>query len=354
MNVTFNLTQAGGQLGSLRFRIGRRIVEPFNTAPWCDKPESKKLIPLLRELRGDFFCAPFGDGPAWRGEVHPPHGETANGTWIVTSSAPERVVATLNTRVRPGKITKIVEAREGETNLYQTHSFEGFKGEMCLGHHAMLDFNRNGPGLVSTSKLRLAQVLPTLFENPAQGGYSSLKPGAWFRRLETVPMANGGKTDLSRFPAREGFEDLVMLHHKDTDDFAWSAVVFPAKKFVWFALKNPATLASTVLWHSNGGRHYPPWSGRHRGVLGVEDVTAYFHLGLAASLAANPWKNKGIPTAINLAQAKSVRIPYIMGVAPIPDAFDRVRAILRTSAGIRLIAENGMLVDHVVDTKFIQ
>ncbi len=354
MNVSFDMTKTGGQLGPVKFRIGRRTIQPFNTAPWTNKPEAKKLIPLLRELRGDFFCAPFGDGPAWRGEAHPPHGEPANSTWKVTSSEPGRLTATLRTRVRPGKITKVIEARDGETNLYQTHLLEGFRGRMCLGHHAMLDFNRNGAGHISTSKLRLAQVLPVPFENPAQGGYSSLKEGAWFRRLDSVPTADGRKTDLSRYPAREGFEDLVMLHHKDAEDFAWAAVVFPEKKFVWFSLKNPAHLASTVLWHSNGGRHYAPWNGRHRGVLGVEDVTAYFHLGLAASLEANPWSGKGIPTALNLGKKKGTRIPYIMGVALLPDGFDSVAAIRRTDAGIRLEAAGGAHIDHAVDTTFIR
>ena len=354
MNVTFNLTRTGGQLGPVKFRIGRQVIEPFHTAPWCDTPEAGELIPLLRELRGDFFCAPFGAGPAWRGEAHPPHGETANADWTVTSSAPERLVAVLQTRVRPGTVTKIIETRPHETNLYQSHLFDGFKGGMCLGHHAMLDFNRNGPGRVSTSKLRLAQVLPVPFENPAQGGYSSLKPGAWLRRLDEVPMADGTQTDLTRFPAREGFDDLVMIHHRDTDDFAWAAVVFPEKKFVWFSLKNPAYLASTALWHSHGGRHYAPWNGRHRGVLGVEDVTAYFHLGLGASLAKNPWKEKGVPTSLTFARGKTTRIPYIMGVAALPAGFDTVRSIRRTATGIRLQSANGRQIDHAVDTSFLR
>ena len=354
MNVTFDITRLAGQLGPVKFRLGRQIVEPFSTAPWCDKPGADKFIPLLRELRGDFFCAPFGAGPAWQGEAHPPHGETANATWKVNPPGNGRLVATLRTRIRPGKITKIIEAREGETNLYQTHLLEDFRGRMCLGHHAMLDFNRNGPGLLSTSKLRLAQVLPAPFEIPAQGGYCSLKQGAWFRRLDSVPMAEGGKTDLTHFPAREGFEDLVMLHHKDADDFAWSAVVFPEKKFVWFALKNPAYLASTVLWHSNGGRHYAPWNGRHRGVLGVEDVTAYFHLGLAASLADNPWKEKGVPTSIGFVAGKATRIPYIMGLAPLPAGFDIVRAIERTATGIRIQSASGAGIEHSVDTSFLK
>ena len=354
MNVTFDITRTGGQLGPVKFRLGRKIVEPFSTAPWCDKPGADKLIPLLRELRGDFFCAPFGAGPAWRGEEHPPHGESANGIWKVLSSEPGCLLATLRTRIRAGKITKIIEAREGETNLYQTHLLEGFQGGMCLGHHAMLDFTRNGPGIISTSKLRLAQVLPAPFENPVQGGYSSLKQGAWFRHLDTVPMADGRKTDLTRYPAREGFEDLVMLHHQDADDFAWAAVVFPEKKFVWFSLKNPVHLASTVLWHSNGGRRYAPWNGRHRGVLGVEDVTANFHLGLAASLADNPWKEKGVSTSLALTRSKSTRIPYIMGIAPLAAGFDSVLTIQRTATGIRLQSGSGAHIDHAVDTTFIQ
>ena len=354
MNVTFDITRIGGQLGPVKFRLGRQLVEPFSTAPWCDKPGADKLIPLLRELRGDFFCAPFGAGPAWRGEAHPPHGETANGTWKVTSSEGGRLVATLRTSVRVGNVTKIIESREGETNLYQTHLLEGFQGRMCLGHHAMLDFTRNGPGLISTSKLRLAQVLPAPFENPAQGGYCSLKEGAWFRQLSKVPLAAGGMADLTRFPAREGFEDLVMLHHQDAADFAWAAVVFPEKKFVWFSLKNPAHLASTVLWHSNGGRHYAPWNGRHRGVLGVEDVTAYFHLGLAASLADNPWQDKGVPTSLAFTKGKPTRIPYVMGIAALPAGFDAVRSIQRTATGIRLQAASGARIEHAVDTTFIQ
>ena len=354
MTVTFDLTRVGGHLSQVKFLIGNQTVEPFSTAPWCDQPEAEKLIPLLRVLRGDFFCAPFGAGPAWRGEAHPPHGESANATWDVNSSADGKLAATLQTCVRPGKITKLIEARAGETNLYQAHLLEGFSGGMCLGHHAMLDFARNGAGVISTSKLRLAQVLPVPFENPVQGGYSSLKPGAWFRQLNRVPMADGAKADLTRYPAREGFEDLVMLHHRDADDFAWAAVVFPEKNFIWFSLKNPAHLASTVLWHSNGGRHYDPWNGRHRGVLGIEDVTAYFHLGLAASLAKNPWKEKGVPTSLALSRRKATRIPYIMGVAPLPTGFDSVRSIKRTATGIRLQAASGTFIDHVVDTNFIQ
>lgn len=352
MSVRFSLTPAG-HLHDAAFQLGRRTVRPFSAAPWRGTPEARKLIPLLRDLSGDFFCAPFGAGPPYKGEAHPPHGEPANSEWRVTSRAPGKLTAILETRIRKGLITKTIETRKGETNLYQTHLLEEFRGRLCLGHHAMLDFRRNGPGLISTSRFLLGQVLPVPFENPAQGGYSCLKQGAWFRSLGSVPMADGGRADLSRYPAREGFEDLVMIRHKDADDFAWEAVVFPEKGFVWFALKNPGLLASTVLWHSNGGRHYPPWNGRHRGVLGVEDVTAYFHLGLGASVQPNPWSAKGVPTALAPGPRRPLRIPYIMGVAAVPEGFGAVRAIRRRKGFVEIFPASGAPVRHAVDTAFL-
>ena len=80
-----------------------------------------------------------------------------------------------------------------------------------------------------------------------------------------------------------------MLASNTDDPFAWTAVAFSKQRFVWFALKNPRVLHSTILWFSNGGRHYGPWNGRHVTVMGLEEVTANFHYGLAESVQANPW-----------------------------------------------------------------
>jgi hypothetical protein len=89
-------------------------------------------------------------------------------------------------------------------------------------------------------------------------------------------------------------------------------------------------------------------------VLGIEDVTAYFHLGLAASLADNPWQDKGVPTSVALSRRKGTRIPYIMGIAPLTAGFDAVQSIQRTATGIRLHSAGGAPIDHAVDTTFIQ
>jgi hypothetical protein len=52
------LTRLGGHLGPVAFRLGNRTVSPFSVAPWAEEPGARETIPLLRALRGDFFCAP--------------------------------------------------------------------------------------------------------------------------------------------------------------------------------------------------------------------------------------------------------------------------------------------------------
>ncbi len=293
----------------MKFRLPHGVVEPYSVAPWAEEKPADKIPHLLRLLRGDFLCAPFGGSEsAYRGEQHPPHGETANAAWTFESLEKDAARTTLHlslrTKIRPGRVEKFIGLRRGETALYCRHVFSGFSGRMNLGHHATLKFSdapgAHEQGLVATSPIAFAQVLPVPFEKPEEGGYSSLKPGAAFTRLDQVPAADGTTADLSRYPARRGFEDLVMITHEAAPDFAWTAVTFPAQRYVWFALKDPRVLRSTVLWHSNGGRHYAPWSGRHTGVLGLEDVTSLFSSwarGIGAGEPGEPSRHRDVPHA---------------------------------------------------------
>src|SRR5580658_10133624 len=81
------------------------------------------------------------------------------------------------------------------------------------------------------------------------------------------------------------------------------------------------------MWISNRGRHYPPWNGRHVSVMGLEEVTSYFHHGLAESARPNAISAKGYPTCVRLDARKPLAVNYIMGVAKIPAGFDRVASI---------------------------
>ncbi|MFZ4681883.1 MAG: hypothetical protein ACOYMS_05245, partial [Terrimicrobiaceae bacterium] len=327
-------------------------------APWAE--EATPGVPnILRVLRGDFFCLPFGgNATAWKGERHPVHGETANADWSFVRAEDAGETSSLDlhlrTTIRRAEVDKRIELRADHPAVYCRHIIRGATGPMNPGHHAMLAFPAGGPGgRISTSPIGFGQVYPGRFEDPVQGGYSSLKQGAEFRALDRVPLAAGGFADLTRYPAREGFEDLVMVSAKPGGDFAWTAAVFSGEGYVWFSLKDPRVLASTVMWHSNGGRHYPPWNGRHRRVLGLEEVTSYFHEGLAESAAKNPVKARGIPTTLRLNSKRPTVVNVIMGVAAVPEGFGVVRTIVRKNSAIILRGSAGHRVTVPLDWEFL-
>jgi hypothetical protein len=207
--------------------VGRRTIAAANA-------------PVLKVLRGDFFCCPFGgNARPWGTEAHPAHGETANAIWKMEDERHgDHVHAlhlSLKTKVRSGRVDKEIFLRDGHNALYCQHTLSRMSGPMTLGHHAMLRFpSQPGSGRLTTSKFIFGQVCDN-FESPERGGYSSLKPGAEFKELDRVPTNTGEWADLSRYPARRGFEDLVMLV-SDPNLLRLTAVTFPEKRYVCSAL----------------------------------------------------------------------------------------------------------------------
>lgn len=353
------VTQTGGHLGPVTFDRRGAKIRPLSVAPWATEPIDRSQPPVIRALRGDFFCLPFGGNTTPYGkEAHPPHGETANGKWTfqsVTNRRGERpeLHLRLQPRVRPGRVDKHISLATDHDAVYQRHVVSDMSGPMTLGHHAMVRFpDEPGSGVISTSPFVHGQVFPEPIELPENRGYSILKPGAEFQTLREVPMVTGEMTDLSRYPARRGYEDLVMLVSDDSVPFAWTAVTFPKQRYAWFALKDPRVLRSTVFWITNGGRHYPPWSGRHVNVMGLEEVTSYFHPGLAESVAENPLAKRGYPTHVQLDPDHPLVVNYIFGVAAVPAGFERVEAIEAGDGQVTL--RSGRLAVRVpVDVSFL-
>jgi hypothetical protein len=356
------VTELGGHLGPITFDRKNRKLQPYSVAPWAEEQTDPSLPAIIKALRGDFFCLPFGgNASSFGAERHPVHGETANARWQFRSLESREgrscLHLTLKTKVRPGQVDKRIWVVDGQNTVYSQHVVTGMSGPMNLGHHAMLKFpDSPGSGFVSTSRFVYGQVFPQAFELPENRGYSWLKPGAEFKSLEKVPTQSGQTADLTRYPARRGFEDLVMLVSDAEAPFAWTAVSFPRERYVWFALKDPRVLRETVFWLSNGGRHYPPWNSRHINVMGLEEVTSYFHLGLAESARKNPISRKGFPTRLVLNPSKPLVVPYIMGMAGIPAGFDRVVSI-RAGRGKRTIllkSASGKQAQAAVDVSFLQ
>ena len=315
---------------------------------------------VLRVMRGDFFCLPFGGNAAvFRGERHPPHGETANATWTFVGRERISGAETLHLRIRPkirsGQVDKFITLRKGEPVVYSRHVISGMSGPMSLGHHATLRFpSKPGSGLISTSPFHFGQVFLNPVERPEQRGYSSLFPSAIFKSLDKVPALNGNTADLSQYPARRGFEDIVLLVGDSKSSFGWTAVSFPKEGHVWFSLKNPRVLRHTLMWISNGGRHYPPWNGRHLDTLGLEEVTSWFHVGLAPSVHPNSLSRAGYQTSLRLDPSRPLTVSTIMGVVPVSRSFKRVRSIRAARQGIELCSDSGKKVYVRLDRSFLK
>src|SRR2546421_13035183 len=87
-NVEAYVTETGGMIGPVTFDRKRRKIQPLSVAPWASEKLDRSTPPIIKALRGDFFCMPFGgNATPFRSEKHPIHGETANGKWKLISGA---------------------------------------------------------------------------------------------------------------------------------------------------------------------------------------------------------------------------------------------------------------------------
>lgn len=327
--VKLAVTRRGGFLGPVEFSLGREKISPYAIPPWAGQPDAP--AGALGALRGDVFCLPFGGNQKpYRGERHPPHGDPFHGQWEFLSARPtgrsRQLVLTMPLRTRAGHVRKEIVLRAGETVVYQRHLISGLSGRMSFGYHATLDFTRTGPGRIATSPVLFGRTQAADFESPAAGGYCSLRPSALFRSLRRVPRMDGSMADLSAYPAEEGFENLVLLATDPRTRLAWTTVTFPEQGWVWFSLKRPQELSCTLLWLSNGGRHYAPWNGRHRARLGLEEVTALPE-GLAEAAAPNVFSRRGIPVCREFKKQESHLVRSAAGICAVPPGFGRVRQV---------------------------
>ncbi len=347
------VTRFGGHVAPVEFyKNSEKPIMPYHIAPWWDEGITAEHPPLLHVLRGDFFCCPFGGNDApYQGIQYPPHGETANRPWSFINWSSTRGGSFLHLSqeqiLRPGLVEKKLALLPAQNVYYGQHILSKMEGPVSPGHHANLRFPASpGSGKLAFSPFKHAQVYIQPTESPENKGYSILKPGAVIKNLKQVPMITGETTDLTEYPARRGFEDIVIICADPGLEFSWTTVTFPDEGYLWFSIKDPKVLASTLLWMSNGGRHYAPWNGRHVNVMGLEEITAFFHEGLAASATPNSLNQLGIQTNLHLSADKSLKINYIQGVAKIPKGFNRVAEVRISSKNkLSFKSENNQTIE---------
>ena len=359
-SVEVALTRHGGHMAPVTFcRNTTEPVQPYYISPWQGEHRSDVQPPVLEPLRGDFFCMPFGGANRYRGEDHTPHGETATGTWrggrIDTAGGVTTLTATMKVVNRPGLVTKRIRLLDGHNTVYIQHELTGFRGKMCLGHHATLAVpEEEGALRVTSSRFDLGMTCSTLFSDPAAREYQALAIGARFKDLARVPTLwkDPDVADCTRFPGRLGYTDLLALMKKPSRDPAWMAAVNARAGYLWFSLKDAAVLPATVFWISNRGRHGAPWDGRNR-CLGLEDVCAYFADGLTASARKNLLNDEGFATTLTLSPKRPTHIHAIEGVARVPKRFGAVKAARFAAGEVTFVDEADNAVTAPVRHDFL-
>lgn len=330
-------------MAPVQFRRDGRTISPYFVSPWQGEGHAD-ACKLIEPLRGDFFCLPFGgNGTPFRGEAHPPHGETCNSPWECTGSATEgdttTLALTMGTKARAGRVDRRLSLVKNHPAIYSVNTVTGFAGPASFAHHPILAVPAEAGALkISTSPIAFGMTAPHTYD-PTQ----ALARGAVFHDLAQVPLKKTGTADFSALPALADHTDLLAVAEAPGATApAWVCAVNTQDHWLWFAFKDPAMMPTRVFWMDNHGRRQAPWLGRVR-CLGIEDGCSFFDAGLAESVAPNALGAHGIKTAFDF-PGSPVAIRHIQGALPVPENFGRVASVdfgddrvsFTDAAGIRI------------------
>ena len=172
-----------------------KTVQPYYVSPWQDENKNGMGNDCLKNLRGEFFCLPFGgNGDPVDGEQHPCHGEVSSYDWTLSDVQENEEGVTVEykftMKVRPGEVTKKIKVNYGETVLYLSDTVSGCRGDMPAGHHPIIKMPSDGKKMyLSFGQFDYGSTCPGVFSNPNAKEYQYLASGAEFKAVEKVPTA---------------------------------------------------------------------------------------------------------------------------------------------------------------------
>jgi hypothetical protein len=346
------LTVQGGHMTAEFAGSGGGVLEPFATLPWWKEPYMEDADWIIRVLRGDFFCLPFGSNvEPVDGHKFLLHGRTANECWEPVRLEQKKGETSLVTRMdldQPGsEVEKTLRVADGEPVIYQRHVVRGLSLKSSVAHHPTLQCPlAPGGAIIDIAPPLLGWTLPMPVEIPENRGYGLLKPNVEVTDRTKVPTVYGGFADVSRYPMRHGHEDGVMFVSDPSRDFAWTALSMPEKGLLYFQLKDPKVFSETIFWMCDGGRHVAPWGGRTLGIIGAEEITGYFWIGIKQSIEPNFISGKGYRTHVDFTKDRPQDFRLIMGTIPVGRDFSGVADIVRKDAGtITVVGRGGQKID---------
>jgi hypothetical protein len=311
----------GAMLAPVTFRLpDGRGVSPLHVAPWAGAPGTEALPGVLRRLRGEWPCVPFGygrDQPLagdWAGLLSEtsevPHGEGSNREWTWEDGQPGTLALSLDHL--PGnpirRLDRVIRADPVAPAVDLTLTIHPARDiRLPIGLHPVFRIPDDPPGLWIDPGPGGALLT---FPGAVAPGVSRFLPATEAPSLDEVPLIGGGHADASRLPLPWATEELLQIAGAG----GRLALDYPAERFRCTLEWDAVLFPSLLLWFSNRGLADPPWSGRHL-ALGVEPVAAAFDLGTAISTADNPIARRGIATAAAFRAGVPVTTHYRIAVA---------------------------------------
>ncbi|MFZ1337872.1 MAG: hypothetical protein WAS26_02335 [Paracoccaceae bacterium] len=327
--ISFGFRAATGLLDGFEVLDNGRRIAPLHRAPWVgtDERMPEGEAPLMAHLGGDFFCAPFAlaEGGA------PLHGWPPNAPWTVRSTFGGHLKAVLGKKVQGAALMKDLWVIDGHPFVYQKHLFYDGQGRISFANHANVSVP-NG-ALIRTSAKSHWETPQTPQESDPARGRSALAYPARATDPRDFP-GPGGPSDLTRYPWNPRHEDFVVGVEAKGHWLGWTAVTRPAERDLYLSLRKTRQMPMTMLWHSNGGRDYAPWSGRHFGCLGVEEGAAAHMLDISteADLCG--------PGALDLVPGGFATVTHVIGAIDWPTG-EPVASITALDAAMCITGEGG-------------
>ena len=295
-----------------------RQVSPMQVAPWAEEPGMDDQPGVLRRLRGEWPCVPFGysvpgEGfsPDWAAlmEAAAPeeeaHGHSSNHAWrweeddgrslrLSIDYPAAGPVRRLERTITPDPaapavdITLTIQAREACRLPFGLHPT--LRLPLAAGG-ARIESGRFEHGLTYPGTVEPSAPLFAVDRR--------------FTSLGAVPARAGGEIDASRVPLAPDTEELLQLNGID----GTAALANEAEGYRVRVSWQREHFPSLLLWFSNRGRKMAPWNSRHV-ALGMEPICSPFGLGPATALADNPITRSGTPTARSFAAGEIFTTRY--------------------------------------------
>ena len=320
------LQSLGGMLAPVHFDLeDGRSVSPFHVAPWHDEDMADQPG-ILRRLRGDWPCVPFGSLPAgslsfpWSGkvsrpggnptsqELHP-HGYGANHHWDLNSPAENHLSGSVR---YPGDhpieaLERHVKGVAGRPEITCSLTITPRRDcHLPIGLHPVFRLPEIEGGATLDVGPHGTVWSHPLDEEPA---VSLVKPNRHFESLDGLRSRHDQPLSLTRLPVAGQSETLLLL----TDVCGRVVLTNQAERYRVTLQWDPQIFPSLMLWISNRGRTHRPWNGRHL-ALGIEPVRAAFDLGVGVSTRPNPLRHAGVETSYPFTAGKQLTTQYRISV----------------------------------------